>query len=275
MHEEKFDHVLHMLNYHEKVKLTYALNKLGNFRDGAEICNFAPAFQEVMVMVLHRMAPNDDLPFSDYVHLDSEIPEVFVPVYRVMYAIRGQIMDEFIINELNIDIVCIQNNLERMIIHPLNQFDYTREEYAVLPAVVASQKSEQVVCLFARLLESIESIRNKLFSAYEQLVKDQLQMNKLDGILRSTRKLPPYSILQAIESNEVKVIGMKHNKLIFEITGKLTFTQQKLKMLPVAAQVWYGFRLTFRNDPQYPLVENIMIPRLQWLERETRTVPDR
>jgi len=274
MYEEQFDHVLHLLNYNEKVKLTFALRKLDHFEEGEHIYNFAPSFQEVMVMILNRMAPDNDLDLCDWYDRERESDDRLIHTSRTLYAIKNKLLDEFIVSELNLDMSKVSEELEQQFIRPLNGFNYTQEEYAKLPIAQAQQESRQAVCLFADLLAYIEHTRQQLFEAYEYQLAQNILPARLADILRSTRKLPPQSSLQAVILERVRVTSLTIHELTFTITGRLTFDRHAAQAEYSAGVTWYKFRLTTHDSSDYPDTDVTNIPRLEWLGRKVHTAHD-
>ncbi|ANF95594.1 hypothetical protein [Paenibacillus bovis] len=272
MYEEQFDHVLHLLNYNEKVKLTFALRKLDHFEEGEHIYNFALSFQEVMIMILDRIAPDKDLYLCDWYDREQENDEELIHIARILYAIKNKLLDEFIMNELNLDMSKVSEELEQRFIRPLNDFNYTQEEYARLPIAQAQQESRQAVCLFADLLAYIEHTRQQLFEAYEYQLAQNILPARLADILRSTRKLPPQSSLQAVVLERVRITSLTIHELTFTITGRLTFDRHAAQAEDSAGVTWYRFRLTTYDSSDYPDTDITNIPRLQWIGRERRTI---
>ncbi|WP_434659781.1 hypothetical protein [Paenibacillus polymyxa] len=254
MYEERFSSVNHLLNEFENRLLSDCLKILDADGD-LRFHSFSTPFRELIRNILHRLAPDDEVLLCSWYKKEADS---ITRRQRVIYAIQGGLDDEFLADELNIDISEMTADL-RKVMKNLNSLTHLNESYYKLSHVDGLKMASDAISFLVGVLLGIEEIRQQIIDAYEFKIHDLITTAVIEDVVGDIDILATHYYIEGvdIENIEIGVIGAKEIEIT--IDGNVDVEHQYGSDGDYARgdgarnNVSYPYRVTTFVDVAFPL----------------------
>lgn len=202
----------------EKKLLEAAINNLLDIHNPLRFNNFSYAMRELVDHVLNRLAPDDYVNKCTWYTVPDGTRNVVRP-QRVKYAIQKGLSDNFVLEELKIDISTVLKNIRR-IIQELNKYTHVTEDTFDVDPVEQLQKISSFLETNLELFEIIERIRTEIIDT----MIDHIEREVLDEILDNYSKLEEYATHAYWGDHDIvdiELVDLDYEELRFRVYGEI------------------------------------------------------
>lgn len=175
MHREKFESILNELELPFHRDLFESSMDILETDIKTKFSNFATNIRELSRLVLEYLAPNDEVKKCPwYVEFENNYGEVVITrIQRMLYAVKGGLSDEFIVNKLEIDATSYVKKFNK-VIQTLNKYTHINSEVYYRGEEAGLSMVEETLEAFNNFLKIIKITRNEIINALE---------NELDSLI--------------------------------------------------------------------------------------------
>jgi hypothetical protein len=194
--------------------------------------NFAYSLRELTRNVLHRLAPSEEvLNCRWYTNQIPEREKGITRGQRIQYAIQGGIEDQYVKNELGIDVKAL-NKLWKDRINILNKYTHVNEDSFDIPEEDIGKYVENTVDALTKFFESIENcktqINDKVLEHLFSPVSNKVIQYQQKRMIETYSRMHPLTF--QIERNEVESITSEYVNVIGSANGHILLTADKNPM---------------------------------------------
>jgi Predicted pPIWI-associating nuclease len=220
--------------------------------------SFAFSFRELTRHILTRLAPDENVLKCQWYENQTDKPNGITRIQRMLYAIKGGLSDEFIVEELNLDIKVITKDLKKAIDN-LSKFTHINESTFNTQTKDGNGMVYKSLVTLSSFLETIESVKNEIQLAYEirvsDLINDAVNSESINEIdILATHYLVEYAYVDKIS---VKTID--DSLILINISGSIDVEHQYgsdgdyRRGDGVRIESSYPFEVSTSVDVNYPL----------------------
>jgi len=200
----------------EKKLFEAAINNLLDIHNPLRFNNFSYAMRELVDHILKRLAPDEYVKKCIwYTPPDSE--REVVRSQRIKYAIQKGLSDNFVSQELGINVSAIQRNIKQ-IVRELNKYTHVSQDTFDVDPVEQLQKLSSFLEAILKMFEIIESIETEIIDT----IIGHIEKEVVDEILNNYSELEKY-VTHAYWGDyyieEIELIDIDYEELRIRVSG--------------------------------------------------------
>jgi hypothetical protein len=212
MYEEICKPVAHIMDAFENRLLSDCLKKLDDHEDDLRFNSFGGPFRELIRNILERLAPDDEVKQCSWFVMDGD---KITRKQRVIYAIKGGLDDQFIKDELEIDVSQATAKL-RKVIDDLNRLTHINASYYDRKPAAALLMVTEAISFLVGVLTGIEDTRLRIIKAYEDRLHDLITSAVIGDVINEIDTLATHYFIDGVLVEEIHIVEI--NSLIIKIT---------------------------------------------------------
>jgi hypothetical protein len=207
----------HIKGEFENQLLNAALYNLSDENNQLRFSNYAYALRELFSLIIKRMAPEENVISCEWFSGLNERKQIKrTDSYK--YIIQGGLSDEYVLEELKIDVSGIFPRLRDAFIE-LNKLTHISEKVFPIHADkgidIVNNVEEHISTLFSKLDECHKEVLTKL----EEAVGDAAIYSSVTDSMSSIDELSTHSSIDEVYIDEIKIIEINDIEIVFLATG--------------------------------------------------------
>lgn len=265
-----------MVDYSKKA--TSILNRLNNdfhkdiFKASIELLetpiktkfsNFATNIRELTREVFSSLAPDNEVRKCEWYREENTVGNFDITrMQRMVYAIKGGLSDNFIKEELNIDIDDVTSRFNK-VIRNLNKYTHINEKVYYQDATKGYEMVAKTLSILDDFLGTIEETRLTFVSALEKRLYDQISDTFTSDIIQTIDILSTHYLVQEETIDEVEVLTITSTELILNVHGSIGIEHQYgsngdfKRGDGIRVESYYPFKIQIILQTQNPLTFSI------------------
>ena len=132
---------------------------------------FASAIREVFTHMLHRLASDEEVESCSWFKIESESGRP-TRAQRQRYMIQGGLTDEYVVDELKLDVASLDKQLGAAI-RTLNRATHIREGTIICNNVEVEALVDEILSALVSLLDAVDYSHSKLMEAIDEAAIDE------------------------------------------------------------------------------------------------------
>lgn len=200
----------------EKKLFEAAINNLLDIHNPLRFNNFSYAMRELVDHILKRLAPDEYVKKCIwYTPPDSE--REVVRSQRIKYAIQKGLSDNFVYQELGINVSAIQRNIKQ-IIRELNKYTHVSQDTFDVNPVEQLQKLSSFLEAILKMFEIIENIETNIINT----IIEHIEKEVIDEILNNYSKFKEYATHAYwgdYDIGEINLVDINYEELQINVSG--------------------------------------------------------
>ena len=200
----------------EKKLFEAAINNLLDIHNPLRFNNFSYAMRELLDHILKRLARDECVKKCIwYTPPDSE--REVVRSQRIKYAIQKGLSDNFILEELGIDVSTVQRNVKH-IIRELNKYVHINQDTFDVDPIDQLEKLSSFLESILKMFEIIDSIKTKIINS----IIGHIEGEVVDEILKNYSELEEYATHAYWGDYEIETVELEdidYEKLQIRVSG--------------------------------------------------------
>lgn len=188
--------------------------------------NFATNIRELTRDVFKSLAPDDEVMNCNWFTMENpEGTTDITRVQRMMYAIRGGLSDQFIEDELGIDLKSVTSKFNR-VIHKLNKYTHINEKVYYRGEEAGYEMVEKTLIAFDDFLRAIEDTRYLIVSNLEKRLYDQVSDALIDDVIQEVDILATHYLVEGETINNIIISNITSTNLFLQVQGSVDVEHQ-------------------------------------------------
>ncbi len=188
--------------------------------------NFATNIRELTRDVFKSLAPDDEVMNCNWFTMENpEGTTDITRVQRMMYAIRGGLSDQFIEDELGIDLKSVTSKFNR-VIHKLNKYTHINEKVYYRGEEAGYEMVEKTLIAFDDFLRAIEDTRYLIVSNLEKRLYDQVSDALIDDVIQEVDILATHYLVEGETINNIIISNITSTNLFIQVQGSVDVEHQ-------------------------------------------------
>ena len=199
------------------------LAAIGNLEDKANplrFNNFAYATRELTRHVLKRLAPDQNVMGCNWYIEETGKEKGVSRRQRLYYAVQGGLSDDFVQNQLNIDVLNIHKAL-RDAINKLSKHTHIEEATFNTGKTQVDKMVEETIAAIYEIFNTMDDCRNSLVSALWEYIDSSLIDTALSETITSIDKLATHHSIEEIYTDKVYISEIDTNFVYFMAEGSI------------------------------------------------------
>lgn len=205
----------------EKELFQAALANLEDASNPLRFNNFAYAMRELVRHILARLAPDEEVLKCSWYKNETDKKDGISRRQRVYYAVQGGLSDQYVQNELDIDVLAVHSSL-RDAVDNLSKHTHIEEKtFNITDGQVQTYVAEvlaAVVGLFVTIEDNLKALVTALW--------DRLDESTIDAALRETilaiDELATHHTIEEVYTDKVHIVGIDSYFVRFEAHGTVS-----------------------------------------------------
>lgn len=246
----------HLITEFERTIFTEALEILEKDEFKTRFTIFSLLIRELSSRVLHRLAPDDEVKKCSWF---EQAPDTNITRrQRMLYAIKGGISDEFLEEELDLDIKDNVNEFKRSF-DKLNQYTHITEDTFNIPIATSNEMAVRTLAALQSYFETIDSLRDSIKSSLEDPLYTEVSDNLIGDVIQDIDILATHYQIDDITLEEISIIEIKSDSILISGSGSVGVEHQYgsdrdfKKGDGARTEASYPFRLSTTSDVENPL----------------------
>src|SRR5699024_2115023 len=188
--------------------------------------NYANIIRELTRDVFKSLAPDDKVMNCNCFSMENpEGTTDITRVQRMMYAIRGGLSDQFIEDELGIDLKSVTSKFNR-VIHKLNKYTHINEKVYYRGEEAGYEMVEKTLIAFDDFLRAIEDTRYLIVSNLEKRLYDQVSDALIDDVIQEVDILATHYLVEGETINNIIISNITSTNLFLQVQGSVDVEHQ-------------------------------------------------
>jgi len=199
-----------------------ALRNLDDLQDPLRFNNFAYSARELVRNVLARRAPDKEV--LQCVWYKNEIEgkkDGVTRSQRVIYAVQGGLADDFVKDELNIDLGAVKSELTAAIGN-LSKYTHVGEDTFDIDAESVDEHVAQALNAIGGLFAAIDRSRKIVVDALWEVLDESTIEACITTSLEAVDSLASHYSLEEVYTDEIKITAIDTFQIVFEARGSVT-----------------------------------------------------
>ncbi|RXY98547.1 hypothetical protein [Fictibacillus sp. S7] len=214
-----------LLNKFELDLVNAALKGLDEKNNPLRFNTFALTFRELTRIILHRLSPNKKVLNCQWYTNETDKKDGITRIQRMLYAIKGGISDDFIEEELNIDINDIVKSLKK-VIDILSKYTHINQDTFYLTPGTGENLVRMTLESFNDFINTIEEFRMEIQQAYEIRVSDLINDAIYSGIINEIDILATHYLIDYVGIDHITIDDINDSIISIEINGYIDVEHQ-------------------------------------------------
>lgn len=206
----------------ERNLLSAALLSLEQKGNPLRLNSFATAIRELSRIVLHRLAPDDEIAACSWYKptLNQNGQTIITRADRITYAVQAGLIEDFVENTLMLDVKKMRNDLVKAV-NALSKFTHiTPAVFGVDGAALDDLVTDTLEALLA-FLEMIDDCRDSVVSSIEIHARQALRDELLNHTIAELDELATHYNVEYAHVDTLTLASMDSASLKFSITGSV------------------------------------------------------
>jgi hypothetical protein len=200
----------------EKKLFEAAINNLLDIHNPLRFNNFSYAMRELMDHILRRLAPDDYVKLCSWYECPDGKRKV-IRSQRIKYAIQKGLSDDFVSQELGLDVLDVQKKLKKLV-KDLNKYTHVTENTFDIEPIEQLTKLSTFLEIFLEMFEIMENSENEVINA----ITEHIEMKVIDGFFSNYIWLEEYAThvyWGDYEIEDIELEEINYEKLRIRVSG--------------------------------------------------------
>ncbi|AMM93855.1 hypothetical protein UP17_16365 [Peribacillus simplex] len=220
--------------------------------------SFAFSFRELTRHIFKRLAPDEKVLKCQWYKNEIDKANGITRVQRMLYAIKGGLSDEFIQEELELDINVITKNLKKAI-DSLNKYTHIEEATFNTHSQPGNDMVYKSLDSLNEFLETIENVRNEIILAYELRISDLIDEAVSSDVIQEIDIIATHYWVDGTYVDNISVVSIDDSIISVLVSGSIDVEHQYgsdgdfSRGVGARIESSYPIKVTIPIDVKYPL----------------------
>jgi hypothetical protein len=184
--------------------------------------NFAFALRELGRIWLEQLAPKEKIRACEWFEQNSDLREKdgVTRAQRAKYAVQGELHDDFVSEQLHID---VQSTVREYIslIDELSNYGHNIEENFDIPAEKAELQAIRALETFDQLSELVEERHDSMRSSAADAAKDALADKLFGEVNEELDRLSTHSSVEDVQLGHLVIVSLDPHRILYQGSGSV------------------------------------------------------
>ncbi len=202
-----------------------SLSQLENKGNPIRYNSFALGLRELTRHILARLAPNEAILKCQWYKKETQENNGISRRQRMLYAIKGGLSDDFVRQELGIDLGSGSNKL-REAIDRLSKYTHIEEETFHVSANDGDSMVLSTLEALRSFLETVHDFRHDITSAYEERVSESVFEALISDVIPQIDTLATHYWVEDVGVDDITVEAIDEAAIYLNISGQVEVKHQ-------------------------------------------------
>ncbi|MBF0548254.1 MAG: hypothetical protein HQM08_27705 [Candidatus Riflebacteria bacterium] len=209
----------------EKNLFKASLAALKNIGDPIRYNSFAFSMRELTRHFLNRLAPDEKIIKCSWYNNETKIKDGVTRKQRALYAIKGGLNDDFLEEELGVDLSPITKEITKKI-DDLSKYTHIEEKTFSTPSNVGDKFALDILKTVDEFLKTISKFRKVIISAYETAISNKVDDAITAETIPELDQLATHYWIDGVWVNGIKVVEINESVVKLSISGSVDVEHQ-------------------------------------------------
>lgn len=197
-----------------------SLNTLKHTDDPIRFNSFATSFRELTRHVLNRLAPDEKIIKCQWYANETDKKNGVTRKQRMLYAIKGGLSDQFVINELEFDINGVSQELKK-IIDNLSKYTHIEEDTFEINTQLGDELTNNTLIAMDNFLKTIEKFRKEITIAYEERLFELIDDVITTETFTEIDELATHYWVKGVWINRISIDSIDEEEISVTVNGSV------------------------------------------------------
>jgi hypothetical protein len=202
-----------------------AVQNLKDLSNPLRLNNYAYAARELSRHILHRLAPDSEVKSCSWYKEDPSQPGVIARTQRAQYAIQGGLSEQYVRDELGVDIDTTKKALADAI-RNLNKFTHIEEGVFNLPPATVDAHVAATEAALDELCRTIVEVRAELLDKLGEKIDSAVVDRSLSETIIEVDELATHHTIEEVHTDDVDVVQITSERIVMLANGTLSVELQ-------------------------------------------------
>lgn len=222
----------------EKNLFSASIYNLADKKNQLRLNNFAYSMRELTRHILERLSPNEEILKCSWYKNETEKENGISRKQRSFYAIQGGLSNDYVLNELEIDLKSIHKNLISSI-NKLSKFTHINKQTFDISIDEVEKESQKVLNDILDFLEMITVCRTEIVNKLEEHIDKELVNTIFSESIQDLDILSTHHFIEDCHIDDIQIINIDSSKIYFEVSAS------------AYCQFQYGSNADLKRDDGY------------------------
>ncbi len=174
--------------------------------------------------MLHNLAPDDDVEQCSWFKPES-VNGRPTRAQRQRFMIQGGLTDEYVVNELKLDVASLHKQLGRAV-KTLNRATHIREGTIISDEAEVESLTNEIFAGFEALLDAVDHSRSQLMVAIDEAAVDEATDEVLSETIQTIDELATHHSIEEVYVDSVRTIRIDAHYVWYRATGTIAVKLQ-------------------------------------------------
>lgn len=187
--------------------------------------SFAVSFRELVRHIFYELAPDEDIKKCNWYVANCNARNGITRAQRIEYAIRGGLSDNFLNDELNIDLKTLTKKILKSI-DMLNKYTHIEEDVFQVPENDGDKVVKDTMQALMNFFTHIDELKNNLISEYENILFDVIQNIFYEETFSEIDILSTQYRINEVVLDNIEIESIDSSEISIKIFGTLDVEHQ-------------------------------------------------
>lgn len=202
-----------------------SINALTSETNPLRYAFFSLGIRELVNHVIDRLAPNSSVVLCGWWDDNNSKRTTPKRTEKMQYAIRGGLSNEFVTDELNLDLSFITDRTQQAVDELSNYVHYNESTFNV-DHVTGNRLVEDTLSAVQRFFEDIEELKDMVSKALEVSLHNAISLATIEDVLAEVDILSTHYLVEGSDIEEIIVQSIDHQFIDVQVSGKLYIEHQ-------------------------------------------------
>ncbi len=204
----------------EKKLFNSSIYNLEDKNNKLRLNNFAYSMRELTRHILERFSPDKEILKCSWYKNETNKENGISRKQRSIYAIQGGLTNDYILNELEIDLDYIHKNLISSI-NKLSKFTHIGKETFDISNDEIDKQSQKVLNDILNFLEMIITCRTEIIEKLQEHINLELVNTIFSETIQDLDMLSTHHFIEDCQIDDIKITNIDSSKIYFKVSGSL------------------------------------------------------
>lgn len=180
---------------------------------------FASAIREVFTHMLHKLAPDEAVEQCSWFKPESENGRP-TRAQRQRFMIQGGLTDEYVVNELKLDVASLHNQLG-VAVKTLNRATHIREGTVISDEAEVESLAYEIFAAFEALLDAVDHSHSELMAAVDEAATNEATDEVLAETIQTIDELATHHSIEEVYVDNVRTVWIDAHYVWYRATGTI------------------------------------------------------
>lgn len=187
--------------------------------------SFAVSFRELVRHIFYELAPNEEVKNCDWYVENDNVLNGITKAQRIEYAVRGGLSDDFVSDELVIDLRVLTKKILKSL-ETLNKYTHIEEEVFQVSESEGDKIVNKSMNALMDFFNAINDLKYDLINRYEKILFDIVEKTFYDETFNEIDILSTHYRIEGIVLDNIEIENINSSEIYIQISGTVEIEHQ-------------------------------------------------